>query len=57
MLELRCGDVMSGCPGVVTGQTEDEVLAAATSHAAQDHGLTEIDEDTRAVLVGAIHPA
>lgn len=57
MLELRCGDVMNGCPGVVTGQTQDEVLAAAAAHAAQDHGVTEIDDDTRAALVGAIHPA
>lgn len=55
MLELRCGDVVNGCPGVVTGTTEDEVLSQAAAHAAQAHGLTSIDEGTRAALVGAIH--
>lgn len=55
MLELRCGDVVGGCPGVVTGESEEEILAQAASHAAQEHGLTQIDDGTRAVLIGAIH--
>ncbi len=55
-LELRCGDVVTGCEGVVTGGTQDEVLAAAAVHAADVHGLTTIDADTHAALTAAIRP-
>jgi predicted small metal-binding protein len=55
-LELRCGDVVVGCDGVVTGEDRDEVMGKAATHAADAHGLTEIDEPTRAALEGAIHP-
>ena len=56
-LELRCGDVVTGCDGVVNGDTQDEVLSAAAVHAADAHGLTAIDADTEAALLAAIHPA
>lgn len=55
-LELRCGDVVPGCEGVVTGGDQAEVLTRAAAHAGEAHGLTEIDEATRGALVGAIHP-
>jgi predicted small metal-binding protein len=32
---------MPGCDGVVTGETEDDVLAAAAQHAASAHGITD----------------
>ena len=56
-LELKCGDVVTGCEGVVSGATQDEVLTAAAAHAADAHGLTEIDAATEQALVAAIHPA
>ena len=56
-LELRCGDVVTGCNGVVSGGTQDEVLTAAAVHAADAHDLTTIDADTEARLIAAIHPA
>ena len=56
-LELECGDVMTGCDGVVNGDTQDEVLAAAAAHAADAHGLTSIDDETKRALMAAIHPA
>ena len=56
-LELRCGDVVTGCEGVVNGGTQDAVLSAAAAHAADAHGLTTIDADTEAALIAAIHPA
>jgi predicted small metal-binding protein len=55
-LELRCGDVVQGCDGVVTGESQDEVLTRAAQHAGEAHGLTEIDDATHGALVGAIHP-
>lgn len=56
-LELRCGDVVAGCEGVVNGGALDEVLTAAAAHAADAHGLTTSDADTEAALIAAIHPA
>lgn len=53
-LELRCGDVVPGCEGVVTGGDESEVLAQAAAHAEAAHGITEVDDDLRQALVGAI---
>ena len=45
--ELRCGDVVDGCDGVV--DTPD--------HAAEAHGMQEVDADTAAALQAAIHDA
>lgn len=55
--ELRCGDVIDGCDGVVTGETDDEVMAGAAEHAAEVHGMDDVDEDTAAALQAAIHDA
>lgn len=55
-LQLRCGDVVAGCEGVVRGDTQQEVLTAAATHAAEAHDLTAIDEATERALVAAIHP-
>ncbi|MEY2583757.1 MAG: hypothetical protein QOE09_3606 [Ilumatobacteraceae bacterium] len=45
MKQFACGTVVPGCDGVVTGETEDEVLAAAAQHAASAHGMTEVPAD------------
>ncbi len=53
MKKFACGDVVAGCDGVVTGETEDEVLAAAAAHAASAHGMTEVpDEVVTAIRAG-----
>jgi predicted small metal-binding protein len=54
-LELRCGDVVPGCDGVVRADTREEVLAQAASHAAAAHGITTIDAATEQALEAAIH--
>jgi len=41
MKQFACGTVVPGCDGVVTGETGDDVLSAATEHAASVHGITE----------------
>jgi predicted small metal-binding protein len=55
MLELRCGDVVAGCDGVVRGETQEEVLARAAEHAEEAHGLIDLDAPTRRALASAIH--
>lgn len=53
MKKFACGDVVAGCDGVVTGETEDEVLAAAAAHAAEAHGMSEVpDEVVDAIRAG-----
>ncbi len=42
MKKFACGTVVDGCDGVVTGATEDDVLAAAARHAADAHGMAEV---------------
>ncbi len=36
---LACGEIMDGCSATFSAATEDEVLAQAGKHAAEDHGL------------------
>ena len=55
--ELRCGDVVDGCDGVVHGADDDEVMRRAAAHAAEAHGLDEVDERTADALRAAIHDA
>lgn len=53
MKQFACATVVAGCDGVVTGATDDEVLAAAAAHAADAHGLTVLpDEVVAAVRAG-----
>jgi predicted small metal-binding protein len=39
---LKCGDVHMGCKFEARGNTEEEVLRAASEHAKKEHNLTEI---------------
>ncbi len=54
--EMRCGDVVPGCDGVVRGADHQEVLGKAAAHANEVHGLSELDDATAAAVAGAIHP-
>ena len=40
--------VAEGCDGVVTGATEEDVLAAAAAHAVESHGMAEVVDAIRA---------
>lgn len=44
--ELHCGEIMDGCPAVIRGETEDEVLKKGAQHASEAHGIDELDDDT-----------
>lgn len=50
MRQFACSTVVPGCDGVVTGETDDDVLAAAAQHAADAHGMAEVPDE----VVGAI---
>ncbi|WP_083914447.1 DUF1059 domain-containing protein [Ilumatobacter nonamiensis] len=55
MKKFSCGDVVDGCDGVVTGETDDDVMAAAAAHAASAHGMSEVPDDVaRAIRAGIV---
>lgn len=57
MRTFECDTVVPGCEGVVSGATDDEVLAAAAQHAAEVHGITEPTPELVAAIRGGIHDA
>jgi predicted small metal-binding protein len=54
MKQFACGTVVDGCDGVVTGETDEEVLAAAAKHAAEAHGMSEVPDDVVAAIKAGI---
>jgi predicted small metal-binding protein len=54
MKKFACATVVDGCPGVVTGATEDEVLAAAAAHAAEAHGMTDVPPEVVSAIQAGI---
>jgi predicted small metal-binding protein len=57
MKQFACANVVPGCDGVVTGGTEDEVLAAAAQHAADAHGMSEVPDEVVAAIRAGITDA
>lgn len=57
MKQFACGNVVDGCDGVVTGETEDDVLAAAAAHAAEAHGMAEVPDEVVAAIRAGITDA
>lgn len=57
MRTFECTTVVPGCEGVVSGETDGEVLAAAASHAASVHGIAEPSPELVAAIRGGIHDA
>ena len=53
MKTLACGDLVPGCPAVVTAETEEEILQIAARHAVEEHGLT-VDDGLVTAVKGAI---
>lgn len=45
MKQFACGDVVAGCDAVVTGESEQEILAQVGPHAAEVHGMTEVPDE------------
>ena len=57
MKQFQCATVVDGCDGVVTGATDDEVLAAAAAHAADAHGMNEVPPEVVAAIRAGITDA
>ncbi|MDX1448107.1 MAG: DUF1059 domain-containing protein [Acidimicrobiia bacterium] len=54
MKRFECTQVVPGCEGVVEAESTDEVLAAASHHAAQAHGLDPLPADVVAKVRAGI---
>ncbi len=57
MRQFACGTVVDGCDGVVTGETDDDVLAAAAAHAKDAHGMDDVPPDVVAAIRSGITDA
>lgn len=57
MRQFACGTVVDGCEGVVTGETDDDVLAAAAAHAKDVHGMDDVPPDVVAAIKSGITDA
>ncbi|HYO46172.1 MAG TPA: DUF1059 domain-containing protein [Gemmatimonadota bacterium] len=44
--ELHCGEIMDGCPEVIRGETEEEIMRKGAQHARDAHGVEELDDAT-----------
>jgi predicted small metal-binding protein len=52
--ELRCRDVGLNCDFQARGETEDEVLRQAATHARTEHQITEMPPELSAKVRAAI---
>ena len=52
--ELRCSEIVPGCPHVIRGETEMQVVQEAQRHAREAHGITDITAALRAALLRAM---
>jgi predicted small metal-binding protein len=43
--KFDCTNVVPGCEGTVRGETEEEVLQAAATHASGAHGMDELPDE------------
>ena len=54
MYTLKCGDVVQGCAAEITSDSIDDVMRQAAQHAADAHGLSELDDATVEKVKAAI---
>jgi predicted small metal-binding protein len=52
---FRCADVgVTSCNWSVVGQSDDEIMKKVEAHGREAHGMTDIDDNTRNKIRGAI---
>lgn len=52
--KLACGDVMPGCSARFESDDRDRLLVQMASHAASEHGITEITPEVQRVVESRI---
>lgn len=57
MRKLNCSDAGFSCDGVVTGQTDEEVMTKAAEHVRNKHGMKSVDDATKKRLRAQIKNA
>lgn len=59
MYELCCRNVGFDCPGIVTGETPDDVLRQAAEHASAVHGVSVTPEmaEKVAAMIREVQPS
>ena len=55
MKELRCGDLMEGCPAVFEGETIEDIIKQSAKHAHEEHGIADITPEVQQAVLAAIH--
>ena len=55
--ELHCGEIMEGCPEVIRGETEEEIMKKGAQHARDAHGVDKLDDDTVRAVKAKIREA
>ena len=55
MKELRCKDLMDGCPAVFEGETIEDIIKQAAKHAHEEHGIADITPEVQQAVLAAIH--
>ncbi len=53
--ELHCSEIMDGCPEVIRGETEEEIMRKGAQHARDAHGVEELDDATIQAVKSKIH--
>ena len=54
MYTLKCGDIVEGCAAEITSDSIDDVMRQAAEHAADAHGLSDLDDATVEKVKAAI---
>ena len=52
---FECATVVPGCQGVVTGETEQEVMQKAAEHGRDAHGLDPLPAEVQQKVKAGIH--
>lgn len=52
---FRCGDIIPGCPTVIEGKDDEEVMAKASEHAKKAHNMPTIPPEVATRVQAAIH--
>ena len=56
LLQFRCADIGIQCNASLRAREEEELMRQIAKHAADVHGMSEVDDETMGRIKGAIKP-